>query len=86
MSIAEAFAAGTPVICSDLGNVGSLVIEGITGAKFAADSQEKLVQAVKRLQRYENIHHSTFEIYEHFYSKEQNYERLIETYQNAKSS
>ena len=31
MSIVEAFSVGTPVICSDLGNAGSVVEEGITG-------------------------------------------------------
>lgn len=84
MSIAEAFAVGTPVVCSDLGNAGSLVTEGVTGAKFTADSPEKLVQAITRLQGYENIHHSTYVTYERLYSEEQNYEWLMEIYRNAK--
>lgn len=83
MSIAEAFAVGTPVVCSDLGNAGTLVSEGITGAKFTADSPDELVQAVKRLLDYEDIYRSTYDNYERLYSEEKNYERLMEVYQNA---
>lgn len=42
MSIVEAFSVGTPVICSDLGNAGSVVEEGITGYKFRYDSIESM--------------------------------------------
>lgn len=48
MSIVEAFSVGTPVICSDLGNAGSIVEEGITGAKFIADDIEEIIFAVRR--------------------------------------
>ena len=48
MSIVEAFSVGTPVICSDLGNAGSVVEEGITGYKFTADLVDEIIQAVKR--------------------------------------
>lgn len=34
MTIVEAFSAATPVICSDLGNAGSLISDGVTGFKF----------------------------------------------------
>lgn len=47
MSIVEAFSVGTPVICSDLGNAGSVVEEGITGYKFTADLVDEIIQAVK---------------------------------------
>ena len=46
MSIVEAFSVGTPVICSDLGNAGSVVEEGITGYKFTADLVDEIIQAV----------------------------------------
>lgn len=48
MSIVEAFSVGTPVICSDLGNVGSIVEEGVTGYKFSPDSPKNIVEAVVR--------------------------------------
>lgn len=86
MSIVEAFSVGTPVICSDLGNAGSLVTEGMNGVKFAADSSEELIEAVKRLKVYENIYYSTYEMYEQLYTEKQNYKRLMEIYQNAQIS
>src|SRR5699024_10944751 len=46
MSIVESFSVGTPVICSELGNSGSVVGEGITGCKFTADNINELILAV----------------------------------------
>ena len=86
MSIVEAYSVGTPVICSDLGNAGILVIEGITGAKFSACSSEELIGAVKRLKAYRNIYCSTYEMYEQLYTEKQNYKRLVEIYQKAQIS
>ncbi|MDY2912603.1 MAG: glycosyltransferase family 4 protein, partial [Agathobacter sp.] len=86
MSIVEAYSVGTPVICSDLGNAGILVIEGITGAKFSSCSSEELIGAVKRLKAYRNIYCSTYEMYEQLYTEKQNYKRLIEIYQKAQIS
>lgn len=86
MSIVEAFSVGTPVICSDLGNAGSLVMEGVNGVKFAADSSEELIEAVKRFKVYENIYYSTYEMYEQLYTEKRNYKRLIEIYQSAQIS
>lgn len=48
MSIVEAFSVGTPVICSDLGNAGSIVEEGVTGCKFQPDSPKSIVKAIFR--------------------------------------
>lgn len=86
MSIVEAYSVGTPVVCSDLGNAGILVIEGITGVKFAACSSEELIGAVKRLKAYRNIYGSTYEMYEQLYTEKQNYKRLIEIYRKAQIS
>lgn len=80
MCIAEAFAVGTPVICSDLGNAGSLITEGVTGCKFKADSSEKLVQAIHQLQLYPAIHETTLKEYKEKYIQTQNYKSLIEIY------
>ena len=48
MTIVEAFSVGTPVICSNLGNCGCVVEEGVTGYKFAPDSSKSIVDAVIR--------------------------------------
>ncbi|WP_343246826.1 glycosyltransferase family 4 protein [Diplocloster hominis] len=81
MSIAEAFSAGTPVVCTDLGNAGSLVTEGITGSKFKLESSEDLVKAIKRIAGYENIYETTKTEYEKKYTESINYKTLIEIYQ-----
>ena len=46
---AEAHAMGTPVIASDLGNVGAMVRDGVDGLRFAPGDPEALANAVRRL-------------------------------------
>ncbi len=80
MTIAEAFAVGTPVIASDLGNAGSLVEEGVTGCKFAADSPEELKRAVVRLKGYLDLYRTIENQCTEKYMEEQNYESLMSVY------
>lgn len=80
MTIAEAFAVGTPVIASDLGNAGSLVEEGVTGCKFAADSPEELKRAVVRLKGYLDLYRTIENQCAEKYIEEQNYESLMSVY------
>ena len=47
---AEAHAVGTPVLASDLGNVGAAVQEGIDGLHFAPGNAAALADAVRKLQ------------------------------------
>lgn len=47
MGIVEAFSVGTPVICSDIGNAGSVVRDGVTGYKFIME--DELVECVKKI-------------------------------------
>ena len=44
MAILESFSCGTPVIGSNIGNVGNLIIDGINGYKF--DTIEELIEKV----------------------------------------
>lgn len=83
MSIVEAYSVGTPVVCSDLGNVGSIVQEGITGCKFKSDSIDELANAIKRIEIYKNIYETTYERYKKKYTEEQNYETLFEIYESV---
>lgn len=78
MSIVEAFSVGTPVICSDLGNAGNVVEEGITGCKFKADSAEEIVKAVERCY---GMCSSTWSEYKEKYTESKNYEELDKIYQ-----
>ena len=83
MSIVEAFSVGTPVVCSDLGNAGSVVENGITGIKFSASSSKSLSRAINGLKDYKNIYCDTYEAYSRLYSEEQNYKELVEIYQHV---
>ncbi len=46
MTIVEAYSVGTPVIGSNIGNVGDLIEEGITGWKFKSNSSDALIRTV----------------------------------------
>lgn len=46
MTVVEAYSVGTPVIGSDLGNVGDLIENGVSGVKFKFDSPQDLARTV----------------------------------------
>lgn len=77
MSIVEAFSVGTPVVCSDLGNAGSIVEEGITGCKFKRDFVEALIDAVNRCS---GLYLSTMDTYLKKYTETINYKYLVDIY------
>lgn len=77
MTIVEAFSVGTPVLCSDLGNAGSIVREGVTGRKFPPDSPEALARAVRISG---GMCESTYRKYLSDYTAERNYETLEAIY------
>lgn len=81
MSIVESYSVGTPVIASDIGNTGCIVIEGVTGYKFKSDSKSSLVSAINRLNENENIYDTTINEYRNRYTKETNYSILSRIYQ-----
>ncbi len=86
VSIVEAFSVGTPVICSSIGNAGTLVKEGINGCKFKCNSIYELIKAVFRLSEYENIYESTIKEYKNKYTMEKNYQKLIDIYNDIQIS
>ncbi len=48
MAVAEAYTMGTPIIASDIGNVGNLVVDGVTGMKFKSNSVVALANAIDK--------------------------------------
>ncbi|MFT4146059.1 MAG: glycosyltransferase family 4 protein [Mobilitalea sp.] len=80
MTIIEAFSVGTPVIGSDMGNVGNIIQEGITGWKFRNNSMWSLVEKVYA---FENIIDKVLEKADQ-YSIESNYKILSHIYENIK--
>ena len=80
MTIAEAYACGTPVIGSDIGNTGSLIEEGKSGFKFNHKSPEKLAEAVKKAEtEFLELEQSIISKY----SAENNYGKLREIYETC---
>lgn len=80
MSIVEAFSVGTPVICSDLGNAGSVVEEEITGYKFGYESIESIMSAIYKMIKKPLNNEKIKKIYEIKYSEETNYKILNDIY------
>lgn len=82
---AEALTAGTPVVASDLGNVGAAVEEGVNGLHFAPGDAAALAAAVRRLAAPE----TAFDVEKIAaaararYNEEDNYRRLMEIYRQA---
>ena len=79
MTIAEAYAMGTPVIGSDLGNTGSLIENEKTGLKFKHKSAEDLAEKVEILAKKQWV---LDEIYRNKYSSEMNYEIIKRIYKS----
>ncbi len=51
MTMAESFSLGTPVIGSDIGNVGCLIKENISGLKFRFNSSEDLKEIISKINK-----------------------------------
>lgn len=78
MSILEAFSVGTPVIGSDIGNVGNIVINGVNGYKFCYNSSRDLAEKILAFQEIEP--EKIMEYSRERYSAEANYKILKRIY------
>jgi len=88
MSIVEAYGYGTPVLGSSIGNVGSLVIDGVTGYTFNHDSEKAIVSTVQKfLKAYDNevdLYKNTVKNYNKRYTEDKNYRILSEIYKKCR--
>lgn len=84
MTIVEAFSVGTPVICSNFGNCGSLVTDGVNGYKIEANSPEEIMKAVNMLLGDKDMEKNVLEIYNHNYAENSNYGKMMNIYGSAK--
>lgn len=82
MSIVESYSVGTPVICSDLGNCGSVVQDGVTGIKVKDISKGNLLNAFNDC---EHLMISTYKKYNELYSAGSNYIRLGNIYRGIRN-
>lgn len=81
MTIAEAYTLGTPIIASDIGNVGDLVIEGVTGVKYKSSSVVALAKAVEKFM---DLPIQLPEEYVTKYTADNNYKMLKEIFEDVR--
>ena len=81
MGVIEAYARKVPVIALDQGNIGNLVIDGVTGKKYknSVDSLNKALTAFENLDR-KQLGENAYKEYLEKYSAEGNYRMLKEIY------
>ena len=77
MTILEAYSVGTPVIGSDIGNVGDLIILNKSGWKFKRNVVSTLISAINKNIDYTE---STYKLYSELYTAEKNYKVLDSIY------
>ena len=86
-TIIEAFAAGTPVIASQMGAMEELVDDGRTGFLFEPRNSKDLAEKLRRLWQQpdlqQQMQQAAREEYETRYTAEPNYQQLIEIYEAA---
>lgn len=78
MTMAESFSVGTPVIGSDIGNVGNLIENGKNGMKFACGSAQSLCDTI------ENFIENPVELAQEYTSRyldDENYKILLRIYE-----
>jgi len=87
MTIVEAFACGTPVICSRLGGLREIVEDGRTGRHFNPGDAEDLACKLDSLwmqpSQLTAVGRAAREEYKANYTAERNYQLLMEIYERA---
>ncbi|MEX1294888.1 MAG: glycosyltransferase family 4 protein [Candidatus Limnocylindrales bacterium] len=87
MVVAEAYAAGLPIVASRLGALGEVVEDGVTGLHFeagdAADLAAKVRWANEHPDEMARMGRNARERYLERYTPESNHKRLIEIYEEA---
>ncbi|MCD8096234.1 MAG: glycosyltransferase family 4 protein [Ruminococcus sp.] len=82
MTIAEAYSVGTPVVGSDIGNVGDLIEDGITGYRFKSDSASSLADIIRTSSF--DICDKVKDVYTERYTSDENIKQLEDIYGKAK--
>ena len=71
MVIVEAFSVGTPVLCSNIGNVADIVVDGVTGLKFEGNTKG-IIRAIEEMESNIFDRECVKKYYIDHYSKEKN--------------
>mgnify|MGYP005789650331 CR=1 FL=1 len=88
MVIGEAYASRVPVITGDIGNIGILVEDGVTGFKFQYDSALDLKAVIERFEQLSdeqirNMGENAYNRYVNEFSEKKNYEMLLKIYDSV---
>lgn len=86
MTIVEAYSVGTPVIGSDIGNVGNLIEDSTTGLKFNSCNPKSLFNAVNMLRKNSRNSREIREFYNMHFSSNVNYNILIKIYSSLRGT
>lgn len=80
MTIVESYSVGTPVIGSNMGNVGSLVENFVTGNVFVSDSIFSLAETINQFESNPQLYFNVLFEFEQKYTNDKNYELLYSIY------
>lgn len=82
MIVVEAFSGHTPVIVGDIGNVGSLVEDGVDGIKFEYNSVDSLCSAIERFEINDitSMRENAYKKYLNEFEANGNYEKMKAVY------
>ena len=83
MSIAESFSVGTPVIGPDMGNVGAILVNELSGLKYDLNDDRGLADCLLRfagLRDIEKMYEGAYKEYLYKYTEEINYRTLMDIY------
>ena len=87
MVLLEAFACGTPVIGTDIGSIGEIIIEDETGLKFESGNADSLAKTVHEMlkdpARLKAMRHKCKQTFDSQYSKQISYNTLMQIYNQA---
>ena len=90
LTVVEAFAAGLPVLCSDLASLSSLVVDGVSGFTFASNNPSALAARARWALRSQNaldeVSRNASQIYSDRYSPEANFDALLKIYSASKTA
>ena len=85
LSIVEAYACGTPVVCTDIGNQAELVRKHQAGSLFEVGNMASFYQALKEVDyNFETMSRNGREAYQKFYTPEANYRQLEAIYKSIR--
>ena len=84
LTVLESFAAGAPVVCSDIGNPGNIVCKAEGGLLYETHNLEDFLDKLEKIsQNREKYSKNALKAYEEIYTPKANYEQLKKIYEEV---